>query len=52
MDQPRPQRVYVLLSIGLLVFLFAVNIYRARTQSITIDEAFATSLGQESLFFF
>ena len=29
-----------LLSLGLLAFLLATNIYRARTQSITVDEAY------------
>src|SRR6185437_5885015 len=31
---------YVLLAVILLGFLFATNIYRAATQSITVDEAF------------
>lgn len=33
-------RAYRFTAIGLLVFLFAVNVYRAGTQSVTIDEAF------------
>jgi hypothetical protein len=32
--------VYTLASIVLLAVLFAANVYRARTQSITVDEAF------------
>ncbi len=31
---------FLILSIALAAFLFATNLYRARTQSITIDEAF------------
>jgi hypothetical protein len=34
------QSVPLLLSVALLAFLLATNIYRARTQSITIDEAY------------
>ncbi|HUS07063.1 MAG TPA: glycosyltransferase family 39 protein, partial [Bryobacteraceae bacterium] len=39
-----PQRTYVWIAIALLVCLFAMNVYRAATQAITIDEAFTSQL--------
>ncbi len=38
--RPHRSQVYSWTALALLVFLFAVNVYRAATQSITIDEAF------------
>lgn len=39
-DQSRRYNAYTSISAVLLIFLFAANVYRAGTQSITVDEAF------------